>query len=198
VLAAREQGSVEGLRGVLGGVDDAEVADAVAVLRRATDLAARDVVGRPLFAGLVSLDWPADPLGQLWHAASLLREYRGDVHQAVNVAAGLSAVQMNLVTELWVGWEPRAYTSTRGWSPEAMTAAEEQLAERGLLADGGLTAEGRALRDEVEARTDAAVAPLLEAIGGDLDELTARLDGWAGQVVAGGLAPPDPYKRISG
>jgi hypothetical protein len=198
VLEAREQGSVDCLREVLAGVDDGEVAAAVAVLRRATDLAARDVVGRPLFAGLVSLPWPADPLGQLWHAASLLREYRGDVHQAANVAAGFSAVEMNLVTELWVGWEPRAYTSTRGWSPEAMTAAEEALARRGLLDGGALTAAGRALRDEVERRTDAAVAPLLEAIGPDLERVTAQLDGWAGQVVAGGAAPPDPYKRISG
>ena len=198
VLAAREQGAAEGLRAVLDGVDDAEVAGAVAALRRATDRAAQDVAGRPLFAGLVSLPWPADPFAQLWHAASLLREYRGDVHQAANVAAGLSAVEMNLVTELWVGWEPRAYTATRGWSPEAMTGAEEALQRRGLLAGDRLTADGRALRDEVERRTDAAVEPLLAEIGPDLDRLTLQLDRWAGQVVAGGAAPPDPYKRISG
>jgi hypothetical protein len=114
------------------------------------------------------------------------------------VAAGFRAVETNLVTELWVGWEPRAYAGTRGWSPEAMDAAEQALAGRGLLRDGRLTDEGRALRDDVERRTDAAVEPLLAAIGPDLERLTAQLDAWSAQVVAGGSAPPDPYKRISG
>src|SRR3954447_25162893 len=98
ILAAREEGAVASLRELL---PDADVAEAVRLLRRATDLAATDVAGRPLFAGLVSLPWPADPLGRLWHATNLLREYRGDVHVAANVAAGLTGLQMNLMTEYW-------------------------------------------------------------------------------------------------
>ena len=195
VLAVREEGSVASLRELL---PDADVGDAVAQLRRATDLAAEDVAGRPLFAGLVSLPWPADPLGQLWHAASLLREYRGDVHQAANVAAGLTGLQMNQMTEYWVGWEPTSYAGTRGWSPEAMAAGDAALAERGLVAQGALTPEGRRLRETVEEQTEAAMAPLVDAIGPDLPELTRQLDEWSAAIVAGGAAPPDPYKRISG
>lgn len=195
VLTAREQGSVESLRELL---PDADVADAVEQLRRATDLASADVAGRPLFAGLVSLPWPADPLGQLWHAATLLREYRGDVHQAANVAAGLSGLQMNLMTEYWVGWEPTSYAGTRGWSPEAMAAADAGLAARGLVADGQLTPEGRRLRATIEEQTEAAFAPLLDAIGPGLPELTRQLDEWSAAIVAGGAAPPDPFKRTSG
>ncbi|MDP9427779.1 MAG: hypothetical protein M3Q47_02375 [Actinomycetota bacterium] len=74
VLAAREEGSVESLRRLL---PDADVTDAVEQLRQGVEAVAGDLAGRPLFAGLVSLPWPADPLGQLWHAAGLLREYRG-------------------------------------------------------------------------------------------------------------------------
>jgi helix-turn-helix protein len=195
VLAAREQGVVEALRELL---PDADVTGAVDLLRRGTDAAAAHVAGRPLFAGQLSLPWPADPLGRLWHAATLLREYRGDAHQAANVAAGLTAVQMNLLTEYWVGWEHGAYAGTRGWSPEAMAEADTGLARRGLVADGRLTAGGRALRDDVEARTEAAMEPVLAAIGPDLPDLTRQLDAWSAAVVAGGAAPPDVYKRISG
>ena len=195
VLAAREEGSVESLHALLPGAD---VEEAVEQLRRGTDAVAADLAGRPLFAGLVSLPWPADPLGQLWHAVGLLREYRGDVHQAANVAAGLTGLQMNLMTEHWVGWEPTTYAATRGWSPEAMAAAAAELAERGLVAESGLTEEGRRLRAGIEERTEAALAPVLDAIGPDLPELTRRLDEWSALVTAGGEAPPDPYKRISG
>jgi len=195
VLAAREEGSVAALDRLLHGAD---VTGAVALLRHATDRIVHDVAGRPLFAGLVSLEWPADPFGQLWHAASLLREFRGDVHQAANVAAGLSGVQMNLLTEYWVGWEPTAYAGTRAWAPEVMAAADADLVARGLVAGGRLTVEGRRVRDLIEEQTDAAMQPVVDALGPDLDDLVRQLDDWSAQIIAGGEAPPDPYKRISG
>lgn len=142
VLAARERGSVQSLREALGPAEEDDVAAAAAQLRQATDAAAADVAGRPMFAGLVSLPWPEDPFGRLWHAVNLLREYRGDVHQAANVAAGLSGVQMNLVTEYWLGWAHGAYAGTRGWSPDALATADADLAEDGWIADGALTPEG--------------------------------------------------------
>ncbi|WP_448627774.1 SCO6745 family protein [Geodermatophilus sp. URMC 64] len=195
VLAAREEGVVETLRAVLG---DADVTEAVGLLRAATDVCAADLAGRPLFAGQVSLPWPADPLGQLWHACTLLREYRGDVHIAANVAAGISGVQMNLLTEYWIGWAPTAYAGTRGWAPEVMAAADAELAARGLVADGRLTEEGRRLRDGIEQRTDAALRPALDAVGPELDGLIRQLEEWSDAVVAAGVAPPDLYKRVSG
>ena len=195
VLAAREQGAVESLRELL---PDADVTQAVAQLRRGTDVAVEHLVGRPLFAGLVSLPWPADPLGQLWHAATMLREYRGDVHQAANVAADLTGVQMNLMTEYWVGWSHPEYAGTRGWSAEATAEADAALAERGLVAAGALTEQGRRLRDGIEQQTEAALVPVLEASGPDLPALTRQLDEWSAAIVAGGGAPPDVYKRISG
>ena len=69
---------------------------------------------------------------------------------------------------------------------------------RGLVADGALTEQGRRLRDGIEEQTEAALAPVLDAIGPELPTLTRQLDEWSTAIVTGGAAPPDVYKRISG
>lgn len=194
VRAAKEQGAVTALRTVLGEPDG--LADAVAALRRAVE--ATDPTGRPMHAGLSALPWPQDPLGQLWHACTVLREHRGDGHLAACVAAGLTGLEANLLTELRVGWEPLAYTASRGWSPEEMTAGSRRLATRGLVADGELSPAGRSLRDEVEQTTDRLMAPALAAIGEELPGLVEQLRGWSQRIVDHGWFPPDPYKRASG
>lgn len=194
VRAAKESGAVTALREVLGTPDGLDTA--VETLRRAA--AAADCTGRPMHAGLVALPWPDDPLGRLWHAASILREHRGDSHLATCVAHGLTGVEANLLTELRVGWDPQAYTASRGWSPEAMDAATAVLTTRGLVADGALTAEGAALRDGIEEATDRLLQPVVDAIGDDLPGLLKFLDGWSQQIVERGWFPPDPYKRASG
>ena len=135
---------------------------------------------------------------RLWHAASILREHRGDSHLATCVAHGLTGVEANLLTEMRVGWDPQAYTASRGWSPEAMDAATAVLTTRGLVADGVLTAEGAALRDGIEEATDRLLQPVVDAIGDDLPGLLEFLDGWSQQIVERGWFPPDPYKRASG
>ena len=80
----------------------------------------------------------------------------------------------------------------------AMAAADAALVQRGLVAEGTLTAAGRRLRDAVEEQTDAAMAPLLDAIGPELPQLTRQLDEWSAAIEAGGAAPTDPYKRLTG
>jgi hypothetical protein len=193
VREAKETGAVNALRHVLG---DTDVSPVVAVLRRAAEAA--DATGRPLHAGLRALPWPEDPIGQLWHACTILREHRGDGHLAAYVAAGLTGLQANVLTEARVGWEPLSYTATRGWSPEAMEQARAELTARGLLSDGALTAAGTALRDQVEQTTDRLVQPAIDAAGPELADAVARLDEWSQQVTEAGWFPPDPYKRASG
>ena len=56
--------------------------------------------------------------------------------------------------------------------------AEGRLAERGLVADGGLTAEGRALRESVEVATDAQCEVIVDALGERFDELIGLLTPW--------------------
>jgi hypothetical protein len=194
IRAAKEKGAVTALREVLGAPDG--LVDVVRALRRGIDAA--DLSGRPMYAGARALPWPDDPLGTLWHACTLLREHRGDGHLAACVAAGLSGLDANLLTEMRVGWEPLAYTATRGWSPEAMQAATDRLSARGLIAGSTLTEAGTTLRDGVEEITDRLVQPVVDAVGDDLPGLVEQLDGWAGQIVEAGWFPPDPYKRASG
>jgi hypothetical protein len=194
VRAAKQGGAVAALREVLGAPDGLD--EVVAGLRRG--VAAADPTGRPMHAGLTALPWPDEPLGQLWHACTILREHRGDGHLAACVAAGLTGLEANVLTEARVGWAAQAYTATRGWAPEAIEAATDALTARGLLADGALTAEGAAVRDGVEQATDRSVRAAVAAIGDDLPRLTKQLDAWSQQIVDRGWFPPDPYKRASG
>lgn len=194
VQSACEQGVATALRTALG--EPSGVSEVVAVLLRGA--AAGDVVGRPLFAGARSLPVPDDPWAALWHAARVLRECRGDGHLAACVAHGLSGLQADLLTEAWVGYEPLAYTATRGWSAEAMAAAQGALGDRGLLDAEGLTPAGRALREQVEAATDLAMSPVVAAVGDDLADVVARGTTWGAALTAHGWFPPDPYKHAAG
>jgi len=59
--------------------------------RRIADLATQAALsapteGRALYAGLRALNVPEEPVARLWHAATLLREHRGDGHNAALLA----------------------------------------------------------------------------------------------------------------
>jgi hypothetical protein len=194
IRAAREAGAVTALRTVLGAPE--RVAEVTAALRRGVEAA--DTAGRPLFAGLSGLPSPADELGQLWHACAMLRELRGDSHLAACVAAGLTGLEANILTELRVGWPLHSYTATRGWPPETMNLATASLSERGLIADDTLTGAGASLRADVEEATDRQLAPVRDAIGPALFDILPPLQEWSRQIVEHGWFPPDPYKRASG
>jgi len=194
IRAAREAGAVAALRTVLGAPE--QVAEVTGALRRAAE--AMDTAGRPLFAGLAGMPWPADELGRLWHACAMLRELRGDSHLAACVAAGLTGLEANILTELQVGWPLHSYTATRGWPPEAMNLATASLSERGLIANGALSGAGASLRADIEEATDRQLAPVRDAIGPELFDVLPTLQEWSRRIVEHGWFPPDPYKRASG
>jgi len=199
VRAAREEAAVTSLTAVLGdprGEVAGELERTTAALERG--VAAIDTTGRPMSAGLAALPVPSDPWGRLWHATTRLREFRGDSHVAAYLAAGITGLEANLLTERRIGWEPFAYTGTRAWSPEVMGAAVEGLRERGLLEGDALSEQGRAVRDEVEAVTERQLAPVRDAIGGELPAVTATCSAWSERIVERGWFPPDPYKRAGG
>src|SRR5438309_2483441 len=150
MLAVRSDATVASLAGILEGAD---VTAAVTALRRAVEAA--DGTGRVLFSGLRSLDWPEEPIGQLWRACEALREHRGDSHLAASVAAGLDPAEMNVLSELWLGMPPGLHATTFGWPPDAVEAAVSRLQSRGFFDGGGLTPAGRRFRDDLEERTDA-------------------------------------------
>jgi hypothetical protein len=141
LVRARDESTVASLRDVLAGENPGEVAG---LLADAAEPA--DGMGRPLFSGLRAAGRPQDPVHRLWWACGLVREHRGDSHVAAAAAAGLSAVEMNVLTELWIGMPLLSYTGTRGWPPDAMQHAVGRLESRSWVRDGGLTDEGRARR----------------------------------------------------
>ena len=183
------------VRRLLGNID-AEAAPVVEALRRGIEAA--DATARPLFAGLTAEPWPEDVAAQLVHACHLLREHRGDSHLAVCAAAGLDPVEMNILTELYCGYQPLTYTATRGWTQEQMTAALQRLRERGMVSESSLSEEGLRFRGRLEAQTDAMQQSIINAVGSHLESHIKRLDAWSNTLVAAGGAPPDPAKRAAG
>ena len=160
MVQARRDGMAKALDRVLG---DADVSEPLALARRVCDLLTAP--GRPLYAAHAQLDWPDDDRLALWHAATLVREHRGDGHVGVLVTHGVDPVEATLLDGAWSG-KDRFLRSTRGWSDDEFAAGSERLRERGWFdEEGALTDEGRAARDDLEAATDAAALAPWEALG---------------------------------
>ena len=193
LLAEREVATVRSLREVLGDDDPTEVADLLADAASGLPPA-----GRPLFTGVRERGRPGDPVHRLWWACELVREHRGDSHVAAANAAGLGPVEMNVLTELWLGMPLLSYASTRVWPPDALEAAVAALRERGWIEGAALTEDGRCARAAVEAATDAQEPPLVSALGARLDEVCERLGEWGERCVAAGAFPADVLKRAAG
>jgi helix-turn-helix protein len=193
LLAVRDSATTASLAEVLAGDDPAGTADLLADAAEGAD-----GTGRPLFSGLRGRGRPADPVQRLWWACDLIREHRGDSHVAVANAAGLGPIEMNVLTECWIGMPLLSYTATRGWPEAAMRAAVDGLEARGWLRDGTLTDAGRAARAGLEDRTDAAEQTIVAALGGRLDEVCARLDDWGARCITAGAFPADILKRAAG
>jgi hypothetical protein len=169
VLAARLRGADRMIRTHADGfVDTAELVEAAGLARAAALAACERPEGRPLFAGHAALGWPDEPHLVLWHAQSLLREFRGDGHIAALTAAGLDGCEA-LVTHAAAGdVSADILRATRQRTGDDWLAAEERLRERGWLdSDLAFTELGRQQRDEIEARTDELAAAPYDAIGVD-------------------------------
>jgi hypothetical protein len=192
VLAARSAAARASLTRLLGGEEAAaapEVAELTALLREACTALTPE--GRPLYAGHADLPWPEEPVPQLWHAVSLLREHRGDGHVASLLRHGLTGVEA-LVTHTATGrgfTQPMAQAS-RGWSDEEWATAVDELAARGLVADGALSEAGQQLRASLEQETDELSAAPFAALGTERTERVAELAGLlTGRLVANGAYP---------
>lgn len=165
-------------------------------LRTAADLCAKaataaPVDGRPLFAANSALPWPGEPIEKLWHAATLLREHRGDGHIAALVTAGVSGRESN-VLHCAAGRVPAEFIKrARDYGDDEWQQCADSLTGRGLLApDGALTDAGHELKDRVEAQTDAAALSALDGLtDGEIETLFRALTPITRLVVAGGDLP---------
>jgi len=194
VLEARLAGAGRALERILGpdagGID---LARAARLARHAAE--GLTVVGRPLAAANAALAWPDDPRLALWHAATILREHRGDGHVTALVAAGLDGCEA-LVCMVGTGAVPRPLLqAARGWDDEAWDRATSSLVERGWSRpDGTPTPDGTAARAEIEQLTDRLAGEPWERLGAaGTESLRALLAPLAQAIAATGAVPtPNP------
>ncbi len=206
-LAARQDGAVAAIRRLLRLRADDGLPAAVAAAAGQLAAAARDLdqAGRTLAAANIALPVPDEPVARLWHAATVLREHRGDGHIAALVAADLDGTEALALragvdraghggrSHVVAGWTREQMQPARGWTGAEWDAADSRLAGRGLLgADGAATAAGLALHREVEIATDHCAARPWAALGPTrCAELVGLLEPIA-RACAAALPVPNP------
>ena len=191
ICDARTAGAVGQLSRILGAAPGG-IERAIELLGRAGERLRPE--GRALYAGLLALELPREPVGAAWRLADRLREYRGDAHIAAWLDGGYDATEIGLLTELYWGLPMRTYVRTRAWSDEQLDEAETRLIERGLAVDGAMTEAGRRSREEVEVATDRQCQPIVDGLGDGLEELIGILMPWDDEIrAAGGYPPAGPH-----
>jgi hypothetical protein len=193
IVTGRFEAADGALRRLLGPdvVASPELREAADLARSAADGCVHN--GRPLYAALAELDWPAEPHVVLWHAITLLREFRGDGHVAVLVSHGLDGLPALIThTATGTGFQESAAKALRGWSEEDWAGAVRQLQDRGILDESGaLTEQGARLRQDIEDATNRLAEKPWLRLGADkaerLREIGRKLTG----LVLAGNAFPD-------
>jgi hypothetical protein len=185
LVAARLRVVDRSYRRLLGDevVTSPEMRRAAELARRAAEVACASIDGRALCAGHARLAWPEEPHLALWHAQSILREYRGDGHIAQLVTHGLSGIDA-LITHAAEGVIPaEVLQSTRGWPDSSWQSAIESLQARGWLANGdtlSFSEWGAAQRAEIEEQTDVLAAGPYAHLGeDDCAELRSLARPWS-------------------
>jgi hypothetical protein len=201
-LDVRQAGAAAAIRTLL----DLQAEEVPAPVRAAADQLATaasglDQAGRTLAGANVDLPVPDEPVARLWHAATLLREHRGDGHLAALVAADIEACEALALragvdradSQGAAGWSREQMQPVRGWTDEQWDQAAARLTERGLLRpDGAATQAGLALHRDIEHVTDLAAARPWAALGPSRTEALASLMEPVARACAAVFPYPNP------
>lgn len=193
ILRARADGASQAMSLVCS---SEEASGIVEPLRRSMESV--DSCARPLFSGLRELEMPSTPQGQLWRLAEMFREHRGDGHLAACIAHGMSAIQINVITELWLGYNLGEYSATRGFTKEVIEETMTSLQERGITDDKGLTAFGYNMRSQIENDTDRTQDAIIAALGTSIEDIINTANDISTRVINYPSFPSDPRKRAAG
>lgn len=184
----------------------AELAEAAALARRA--VTGLPLAGRALFAGHAALDWPDGSVAgdatrdamNLWHACTLVREFRFDGHNAVLLANDVDGVACHVLMAAFGHGNQPTIERIRGWTSAEWDAAVAGLAGRGWITEVDrkphFTDAGRAARAEIERDTDRRAVAVMAGLAPDeAERLLAVLgvivdDLLSGGEVAGVWPPP--------
>src|SRR3984957_4359610 len=208
-LAAREQGCVAALRRILGPLAGTPG------LPPAADLAAKAATsapteGRILYAALRGLPLPQEPVARLWHAATLLREHRGDGHIAALVAAGIGGTEAHVLHALSESIPAEKFGRVHHLPADRLTRVVDGMRARGLIdASGWLSDAGWKTKEGIGTGTDELAAPPyaslepseLDQLIADLEPITAALDAAGSRLTrrtSAAWAPPGSRGPVSG
>ena len=184
-IAARQLGCVMALKRILGDrVDTPEFARAAELLMKAATSA--PVEGRPMYAALRSIPIPEDVVARMFHAASMLREHRGDGHIAALMVEGVGGVEAHVLLALAMDMPAEKFGRIHHLPAAQLSAVIDGMRARGLIGDDGwLTEEGRAVKQRVESLTDRLAAKPYESLApAELGELIDALDPLAALLLA--------------
>ncbi len=190
-LRARQAGAVAALRRQL-----ADLADGPHV-ERAAELASRaaaaaPLAGRVLGAANHALPLPEEPVARLWHAATVLREHRGDGHIAALLAAGIEGRESHVLHALASGTSRQTYAVARDFTDGEWNELVITLRAKGLADAGGLTPAGVRLKAQIEQQTDQLAAPAYAALTeAELREMIQALAPLTRAVAGAGEIPLD-------
>lgn len=144
-------------------------------------LARLDLAGTPMAAAQIALETPTTPALQVWHAATALREYRGDRHWSVLATAGINGASANALAvatgrqkpsqQARTGWDDHTWSQAfdglkaRGWVDDEHNATPEGISARNQLEDVTSRVTVAGLDDEARARLLAAESQLVTLAG---------------------------------
>jgi hypothetical protein len=189
-MAVRDEAVLHGLPELVPDVC-APLAELAEPLWAAADTLPLD--GRALFAAHLRHRREDEPLLSAWLALNCIREWRGDTHWALHVAEGLDGQMAMLLDAAWRGHDDDWLPRSRGADDAAIDRARAALADRGLVTDGRVNAQGIDLRQALEDRLDDLCAPGWQALGEErtrrlvelvephVDALIGRIDQTAGE-----------------
>ena len=173
---ARLQGCVAFLRRRFGVLTDGPgVARAADLLVKAGTSAASE--GRALYAAVRTLPVPTEPVARLWHGANLLREHRGDGHNAALLTMGIGGTECHVLHALSVPTPAEEFGRVWHLPKPQLEEVIEGMRARGLVGDDGwLTDAGQQTKERVESLTDELAAPAYDILEPtELDQLVEDL-----------------------
>ena len=189
-ISARERAVDQALRDVLGAPSgEYRLEEAAELAWRAAQAA--ETAGRPLAAGNQALPRSDNPRIALWQATSVLREHRGDGHNAVLVGRGIGPAEAHWL-KIAAGESDGPMVKEGRRFPDAeWEDARRTLHAQGLLdGRGALTELGSEEHRAVERATDAAAEQPWSALhDGERARLLDLLRPVASAVIDEGLVP---------
>ena len=139
-----------------------------------------------MYAALRAIPIPNDVVARLFHAASMLREHRGDGHIAALMVEGVGRLEAHVLLALDMGMPAEKFGRIHHLPAAQLAAVIDGMRDRGLIGeDGRLTNLGGAVKRRVEALTDDLAARPYESLEPEeLDELMATLEPLATLLLA--------------